>query len=407
MKPIQSLVIVVLLFSCVQKKPLPVLEKPMDPVPGTFGYDVDFLKSHTSIVVLGRKASKARVLVVADYQARVMTSSANGDTGNSYGWINYELIRSGATKPHINPFGGEDRFWLGPEGGQYGLFFRKGDPFDFDHWQTPAAIDTEPFELVNADSLQANFTKHTSLINYQGAAFELEISRKIRLLEREEVAKEFGVSMQKTSLVAYESINEIRNTGADWKKENGLISIWILGMFNPSDNTCIVLTYKKSKDMNAVTDDYFGTIPKSRIVRTDSILYLRGDGKFRGKVGIAPRVGKNVAGSYDADKNILTIIKFDLDRVGTYVNSRWEIQQSPYRGDAINSYNDGPQADGSRLGPFYELESSSPARELKRGEIIRHRHMTLHAEGTEEDLNLLAEKILGVGLNGIKHIFSK
>ena len=43
---------------------------------------------------------------------------------------------------------GEDRFWLGPEGGQFALFFKKGDPFDLDHWQTPAMMDTEPFEDI-------------------------------------------------------------------------------------------------------------------------------------------------------------------------------------------------------------------------------------------------------------------
>ena len=30
----------------------------------------------------------------------------------------------------MNVFGGEDRFWLGPEGGQFALYFKAGDPFD-------------------------------------------------------------------------------------------------------------------------------------------------------------------------------------------------------------------------------------------------------------------------------------
>jgi hypothetical protein len=407
MKPLLPLLVAVLLVSCVQRKPAALTEKHMVPLPGTFGYDLNFLKSYKNILVLGSKASRAKVLVVGDYQARVMTSTANGDFGNSYGWINYKLIRSGATRPHINPFGGEDRFWLGPEGGQFGLFFRKGDPFDFDHWQTPAAIDTEPFEQVSADSLQATFRKSTTLINHRGAAFELDISRQIRLMGQDEVAAEFGVSTGNISLVAYETINEIRNTGADWKKESGLISIWILGMFNPSDNACIVLPYKKSNDEGSVTDDYFGPIPKDRIAKTDSVLFLKGDGKFRGKVGVAPMAARNVAGSYDADKHILTIIKFDLDKEGAYVNSKWEMQRSPYQGDAVNSYNDGPHADGSQLGPFYELESSSPAMELKKGGSIRHRHLTFHAEGSEDDLNVLAEKILGIGLKRINRIFQQ
>ena len=39
----------------------------------------------------------------------------------------------------MNVFGGEDRFWLGPEGGQFALYFKPGDPFDLDHWQVPEA----------------------------------------------------------------------------------------------------------------------------------------------------------------------------------------------------------------------------------------------------------------------------
>ena len=41
----------------------------------------------------------------------------------------------------MNVFGGEDRFWLGPEGGQYALYFKPDDPFDLDHWQVPDAFD--------------------------------------------------------------------------------------------------------------------------------------------------------------------------------------------------------------------------------------------------------------------------
>ena len=33
------------------------------------------------------------------------------------------------------------RFWLGPEGGQYSLYFKPGDPFDLAHWQVPEPID--------------------------------------------------------------------------------------------------------------------------------------------------------------------------------------------------------------------------------------------------------------------------
>ena len=41
-----------------------------------------------------------------------------------------DIIASGKTQPHINVYGGEDRFWLGPEGGQFSIFFAKDAKFD-------------------------------------------------------------------------------------------------------------------------------------------------------------------------------------------------------------------------------------------------------------------------------------
>ena len=373
--------------------------KSTDTLLGTFAYDRTFLTKYKEVIELGR--SNARLLIINDYQARVMTSTANGDAGKSYGWMNYALIQSGELKSHMNPFGGEDRFWLGPEGGQYALYFKKGDPFDFDHWQTPTLIDTDSFEVVSTDSTQATFRKSATLTNYQGFTFQFEIGRKITLLNESEIEQEFGVAAGNLKAVAFQSENSITNTGEGWTRKNGLLSIWILGMFSPSDKTVIILPHDSAAEKNKVTDNYFGTIPSDRMRRTETSLLLKGDGKFRGKVGIAPAIAKNIVGSYDHEKNVLTLVKFDLEKEGSYVNSMWEVQKDPFSGDVVNSYNDGPQADGSQMGPFYELESSSPAKELKKGEKLSHRHITLHLEGDEAKLNLIAEKTLGVSLKNI------
>lgn len=127
---------------------------------GTYNYDAAFLKKHTQHVVeLQDKEGNSKVLLSADYQGRVMTSTAGGDIGNSFGWMNYELISSGEKKKQFNPVGGEERFWMGPEGGQYSIYFIKGDSFNIAHWQVPAIIDTIAFELVSADKSQAVFSK--------------------------------------------------------------------------------------------------------------------------------------------------------------------------------------------------------------------------------------------------------
>src|SRR5258706_1856747 len=93
---------------------------------GTFGFDLAFLKKNKEVIVLGSPARPAKVLIVKDYQGRVMTSTARGDAGNSYGWINYALIRSDSLQPHFDPFGGADRIWIGPGGGAHSGAVRTG-----------------------------------------------------------------------------------------------------------------------------------------------------------------------------------------------------------------------------------------------------------------------------------------
>ena len=114
------------------------------------------MKKHTPIILL--KDGDAAVAVAPDYQGRVMTSTFDDKMGPSFGWINRPVIekgllseeaRKGQLEEHIYIFGGEERFWLGPEGGQFALFFKPGTQFEFSDWTTPPAIDTEPYELVS------------------------------------------------------------------------------------------------------------------------------------------------------------------------------------------------------------------------------------------------------------------
>src|SRR6185369_10250524 len=98
----------------------------------------------------------------------------------------------------------------------------------------------------------------------------------------------------------------------------------------------------------------------------DSALFFRADGLRRGKIGVPRSRARDVAGSYDPIGHVLTIIQFTLPPTARdYVNSMWEQQARPFGGDVVNSYNDGPIGPGQPpLGPFYEIESSSPAAAL-------------------------------------------
>jgi hypothetical protein len=378
-----------------------------------FKDDIDFLTEHTKVIVLSDEDGNVQVAVNPDLQGRVMTSTAGGPDGLSFGWINRELLASGVNNVHMNAFGGEDRFWLGPEGGQFSIFFKKGDPFDLDHWFTPPAVNEGSFDFVSREEGAVRFKKAIRLVNYSDAVFDLVVDRAVKLLGGPEVAA-LGVAVPAgVKMVAFQSDNKITNTGTNpWTKDTGLLSIWILGMFNPSPATTIVIPFKPGPETElgpAVNDAYFGKVPAGRLIVKDGVLFFSGDGAFRSKIGLSPKRAKPFAGSYDAANGVLTLVHLTLpENAADYVNSMWRIQEDPFAGDAVNSYNDGPASPGAKpLGPFYELESSSPAAALAPGASMRHVHTTMHFQGDEESLDTIARQALGVGIQEIKEAFHK
>lgn len=373
-----------------------------------YGFNRDFLKKHTPVIEL--KNGKSALTLVPAWQARVMTSTAEGDEGFSFGWINRGLIESGKLAAHINAFGGEERLWLGPEGGQFSIFFRKGSSFVYDNWQTPAFLDTTPFELIMSTETTAKFASDVTTENYSGTQLNFRIEREVTLLSEKEIASQTGVDVTGLKYVAYLSDNKLINKGEKaWEKKTGLLSIWMLGMFIPSPAIVITIPFKEGDEAKIgplVNDSYFGKISPDRLKISGNNIFFKADGKSRGKIGIPPLRATGIMGSYDPENNILTLLICRLpEGKKDYVNSAWKIQDDPFSGDALNSYNDGPLADGSQMGPFYELETSSPAADLKPGESLSHIQVTVHLTGDLTKLDNVARNVLGVSLKEISGAF--
>ncbi|RIK74382.1 MAG: hypothetical protein DCC67_16670 [Planctomycetota bacterium] len=374
----------------------------------TFGQDVQFLKQHVDAIVLKDESGKAQVAVVAEYQGRVMTSSAAGEDGTSFGWINYERVASDQVTPHINVFGGEERFWLGPEGGQFSIFFPPGAPFEFDDWKTPAVIDTEPFDVVEKSDRKASFRKETTLENYSKTKLRLRIDRSVELISATDAASSLGVELGNLAFVGYRTNNTVTNTGKEpWTKQSGLLSIWLLGMYKPGPQTTVVIPFNVGPEEKLgpiVNDTYFGKVPAERLKVADGVIYFSGDGQYRSKIGLTPQRAQDVCGSYDALRNVVTIVKYNKPgpEVTDYVNSMWELQEKPFAGDVVNAYNDGPPEPGAKpMGPFYELETSSPALALAPGESGVHVQETYHVQGDKAELDRVAREVFGVSLEEI------
>lgn len=375
-------------------------------IEGTFGYDLQFLQKHDSIVVLQANNGKSQVLVSPKYQAKVFTSTADGLESYSFGWVNYKAFKDSLDQ-HMNAYGGENRLWLGPEGGTFSLYFKPGDSMVFQNWKTPAAFDYEPWTIIAKSERSVSMKKEISLINYQNSKLELSVIRTVAIMNNDGISKSIGLSLNDdVHSVAYITVNTLVNIGKEaWTEKTGMPCIWILDMMKNTPSTVVVVPYSNnSKNItfeNIVTTDYFGKIPDDRLKHDTKTVFFKADGKSRGKIGVKPNYAKNILGSYDPQNKVLTIVTFDLDAKAQYLNQEWNTSKPIFSGDAVNAYNDGPLADGSQMGPFYEMESVSPAAFLKPNQSLEHKQSVYHFTGSEKGLDTISQKLLGVSLNEI------
>jgi hypothetical protein len=372
-----------------------------------FDDDVQFLNQHGAGVKVLEGAGGARIAVSGKYQGRIMTSALEAQ-GKSLGFINRAFIEAGKTGTAFDNYGGEDRFWLGPEGGQYALYFAAGKPFEFGNWQTPHGFQEGEWQEKAATAASVTYTHALSVSNYAKTEFKVEVRRMISLLSAEQARQALGVEVPAgVKWVGFSSENAITNKGnKGWTEANGLPSVWILGMFSPAPGTRIVLPFEKQATGDVINDRYFGKVPPERLqVNQDKGFALfKADGQARGKVGLPPARAKAVLGSYSAQAKLLTIVRFTKPAgAKRYVNNLWEVSKEPYGGDVSNAYNDGPVEPGKpSLGGFYELESSSPAAALAPNATLSHTHETYHFSGSEDALEKIAVKVLGVSLADVQ-----
>lgn len=372
---------------------------------GTYGYDKQFFAAQgIGILDLAGPDGQSRVMVAPCWQGRVLTSTTGGDAGVSYGWVNHKFIASGETDPQFNSFGGEERFWIGPEGGAFSWFFKKGDEQVYANWKVPSVIDTEPFEVLETSENRAVMASRASLANASGIRFDIGFRREVKVLGREDAAALLGVSIPEgVKAVAYSTANTISNEGSTaWDKSCGMPSVWLLGCFNPTPTTTVFIPYDTAGEGMIVKDDYFGKIPSDRLSVRDGFVFFKIDGQYRAKIGLPKGRAMEYVASYDKASHVLTILKYTVpDGSVDYVNGQWGEQDSPFGGDVINSYNDGPTETGTIMGPFYEIETSSPAAALAPGQSLTHCQTTMHLQGSENDIASIVKEVFGLSLEDI------
>ena len=378
---------------------------------GTYGYDAQYLAGKgIETVELKSEDGKSKLMVIPSLQGRVMTSTTGGDEGMSYGWINYRFIDEGVQNEAFNPFGGEERFWIGPEGGPNSWFFKKGQQQVYENWVVPAGLDSESYAVESKSDKKVVLTHRMDICNASAILFNIGMRRVVELLDRTAVEQLLSVELPADlKVLCYKTENTLVNEGdAAWDKVSGMPSVWLLGMFASTPTTTVFIPYDESYKGKKVNDEYFGKIPADRLVVENGMVYFKIDGEFRSKIGLPKGSAKDICGSYDSERKVLNILKYTVpEGDDPYVNSQWGDQEDPFNGDVINSYNDGPTETGYVMGPFYEIETSSPAAALAPGESLTHTQFTVHIEGAEEILAGIAAEVFGADLSKVSGMFIK
>ena len=387
----------------------------------SYGEASQFLSHRTLVLDLG-DGHGGHMAVCPQWQGRVMTSTCDGPAGPSFGFVNREFIEAGQPNPHFANYGGEDRLWLSPEGGPFSLWFKPGVEQKLANWYTPPALNEGGFEVLRTppQSPSLIMSRRMYLQNASGTPFDLTATREVRMLKRADLVGLFGepavaaMTGPGVKMVGYETINMIRNEGPPMTKLTGLVSIWVLGMLNAGPENVVIVPYRPGEEASlgpVVKSDYFGPVPPDRLKITPQAILFRADGHYRAKLGTSQKRARNVLGSIDFAGGVLTLVQFTMSDDPTrqdYMNNAWQVPQpKPYVGDVANTYNDGPPEPGKKgLGPFYEIESLSPARALGTGQSLAHHHRTLHIQADPATLARLAKEILGVDLATVRREMS-
>ena len=371
--------------------PAPAQVAPGPRPESVFALDAKFLTDNADVVVL-ELVTGCRVAVSPKLSGRVMTS-AFGDREPGFGLINRELIGKPPVARGFNNYGGEDRLWLAPEGGPYGLYFDAGAKQELANWYVPLAMDGGPRTVAAKDATSVTFRDRIQMKNVKNVAFDLTVERKVEILDRQALEALLGETFKKEMrFVAFRTTNTLKNESKSALPEEGLIAPWILGQFKPSAVNSVLLPFRGAPEV--IKRDYFGVVPEDRLklelTADGGVARFKADGQMRTKIGVSAAGATGWLGAWDAQRGVLTLVNHSLPPAGAVVpDCNWtDPNPKAKSGDVATSYNHGQEP------RFFELESIGPAMPAQPGGSVTHVQTTIHLAGDPGTIAALATKLL-------------
>ncbi|MBL8693056.1 MAG: hypothetical protein JNJ88_03075 [Planctomycetes bacterium] len=337
---------------------------------------------------LRHEESSARTFVAPELEGRVMTTAIGSIA--SAAWMDPRAFALRGSASRFHNYGGQDRLWIGPEGGDFGWFFDPGAPCEGSHWRVPSELNVGPMEVVDASHWDVHMQRSLTLTNRRGDRFSGRLERSVRVLSRNFAHRLLKAPIpDEVTMAAAVTTNRLL---CESRSGAPLVHLWSLSQL-PASPRAVVMAPLGPGDPAAgrpeVEDRYFGKIPEERLWREGSVLCMRADGRRTSKFGIGAHASTGFAGSFSPEQELLTIAAFPVQRTEPYANNLWTATAAaPFGGDVFQSYN-------SDDGRFFELESVSPARFLEPAQELSHWHATLFAVGPRRKLSDLARSVLG------------
>lgn len=364
-------------------------------------------KTGHRIVTLNAPGRDRPVMVCPTLAGRVMGTSYDGVAGSIGGFIDIKAFQQGITDIWDN-WGGEERYWLCPEGGQFGLMF-KGRENCFDNYTVQDGINNSRYEVVEqaktGDSL--TMAARFPIVNAMGTKFDVQSTRRITALADCPFAVDTAGDVE---CVGFQSESTITNLGKEaWSKPTGSLAHWHIGQYPLGPRTVVIVPFKQGDIVDPpIREDYFrefcidGRMSPQAYWLRQGFTLLKADGHTRTKIGQNRSRATGLMGSFNLDTNEMIFLQYDFYPNLEYAASYWYEQPEPYNGDCISVSVEGPGERGGAPGRCYELEAMSPAMLLAPKESFTFRTRVFHVRGPRTVMGRICRQQLSPELSTLE-----
>lgn len=352
-------------------------EKTMTQIPSaeadlSYRQTIDLIRQAGYNIVELRKGD-TRVAISPDLAGRVVATTVSGPDGFNPLFLNPVDVLGGPAADKLvfrGAIGARD--WLGPEGcGDMSFYFHE-KPLVFENWYVNDDHNLPRLKVAgSATQRQVTTVGEIHVSNLRGNKFDIELRQQVQLLS--DPTGLLGLALNEpVDAVGFERQTSFKNIGNHaWNEDYGHAMIWYLLMLRATDNMYIMAPFQDGPGPEVVDYNFNDgqPIPPDRLIVRPGKQYIifRADARLRGKIGMSPARSRGVACALDLDRNMVTVLRFDVDRNAEYLNNLWTEEPQTTGGNCMDAYSN-TRTNEALPGPFCEIEAVSPRLELAPGE---------------------------------------